>query len=418
MQQKYWLRDWMHEHDVKSMRDARKALADDTALKRLQQYAHAAEAQQTVGVAANAVVAGRGIDLSNDLECPHWDCKRKQVDRLFGWVWHYFDQIAVTVASPLRYSKPEAVGASLNVLEGHLQMLLYLREIGAEDLLVFVQKPPECEVHALQHLREAGLDIDDAEEERLARDLLLQAKLSTFQHEDHLHYMFTHPMFEHSVDGALEPGFDMNHPDFGHRVARAVVRRYAAHLASDIRAATDVGAPLGCVLGFHSVLLARRSAQAAPDDVALRLSLPVLDGLPARDIVRLRNDEHESFVKFRTALNVAMRERTKSAGSSTADVIAREIDRDVLEPALADITQRLKAAESVLAKKATLSIALSTFATTCGLMASTPLLLTAGVALAATAVGAEAKYVEERRDVQLSDMYFLGKALHERHGAA
>jgi hypothetical protein len=84
----------------------------------------------------------------------------------------------------------------------------------------------------------------------------------------------------------------------------------------------------------------------------------------------------------------------------------------VLEPALAVIGQRLRAARRVLAKKAALTISLGTLATGCGLITGNPLLTTTGVGAAMSTLVAEGKYVEEARDVGLSDMYFLWQAKH------
>jgi hypothetical protein len=83
----------------------------------------------------------------------------------------------------------------------------------------------------------------------------------------------------------------------------------------------------------------------------------------------------------------------------------------VIDAALNEIKRRLDAARETLVKKAGVSIGVGALATTCGLLTANPLMITAGVGPAIwSSVGAVHKYIEERRDVSMSDMYFLWKA--------
>jgi hypothetical protein len=116
------------------------------------------------------VVAGQAIDLSGQLDCLHWDCLKKQVDTLFSHVWHYFDGIVVVGPSANTYSDLLGRDARPEIIERlltYVRLLLYIREIGAEDLLIFREKLPPCEVHFEEHMKRAGLD----------PELMLAAKL-------------------------------------------------------------------------------------------------------------------------------------------------------------------------------------------------------------------------------------------------
>lgn len=85
-------------------------------------------------------------------------------------------------------------------LATYLRLLLYIREIGADDALIFRQKSPACEVHLEEHLKEVGLGGVLA----LISSLSAEARIQTHQHGDHIHYDFYHPSFVHNVYGEIK----------------------------------------------------------------------------------------------------------------------------------------------------------------------------------------------------------------------
>ena len=92
----YWLLDWIDECGLKSQRRVNRLVDDQRALTKLREHAEGVNYDfSPVGEHDETLVASRGIDLSGDLECSHFDCKKQQVDRLFSRVWHYFDRIVV-----------------------------------------------------------------------------------------------------------------------------------------------------------------------------------------------------------------------------------------------------------------------------------------------------------------------------------
>jgi hypothetical protein len=74
--ERFWLYEWLDNLGVGSYRQAEKVLRDPVALADLRERA-ALVSHRTDSLDANGsptIVAGRGIDLSGDLDCLAWDC--------------------------------------------------------------------------------------------------------------------------------------------------------------------------------------------------------------------------------------------------------------------------------------------------------------------------------------------------------
>jgi hypothetical protein len=417
---KLWLYEWLDIHEVHSLTDAKKLLRNLAPRKELRERVSqvGSDLEEIPISDAPTIVAGRAIDLSGELDCFHWDCVKKQVDKLFSHVWHYFDRIVI-VGPDAHYISgmwdTENESQAIELLLTYIRLLLYLREIGAEDLLLFRQKPHVCEVHLTEDLSKLGMQPDLTHAEKIIEELEVKATIKTEAHEDHLHYTFNHPEFKHTVWGVVD-GIDTGSgADLRHEVTTAVCKRYVAHLASDIWTANTLKAPLGSAVNLHGQLLKAFEAGVGEADVAFQLNLPILKGIKAEELLKIRRDEKLHFEKFRQCLRTAIGERLENSSNEKAEVIAAEITNDLIKPSLNDIERRLAGAKQVLAKKAGLSITLGGLATTCGLLTANPLLITTGVTTAVGgALNAEYKFIEEQRDITLSDMYFLWQA--QKHG--
>jgi hypothetical protein len=282
MPERFWLYKWIDEQGVASQRDARRALKSKKAFARLQELIaqRPRMLQPLPSDATNPIVAGRAIDLSGQLDCNHPDCLKKRVDDLFGKVWHYFDQIVVEGLRGYEVEELLEEGnrdQALDLLKSHIQNLLYISSIGAEELLVFRRKPPMCALHYRDHLEEAGLVGVLEDSSGLIDQLLEGGQVDELrQHGDHWHYTYNHPMLEHTQWGTIVPEEDSPDPlaDPQKAIATAIFKEYSGHLVSDVRMAKGLTAPLAASVSLHGQVLDRYAPEATVGQVALDLALP------------------------------------------------------------------------------------------------------------------------------------------------
>ncbi len=256
----FWLYEWVDEYEVGSREDAVALLQPGSAaVRRLHEIA-SGEGWAPAGPYSGggpAILAGRGLDLSGSLDCCHYVCQKRQVDALFGRVLHYFEDILVARPPAHRYAvaSDNPSESTLRNIANHVEALLYLREIGAEPLLRFVQKRPACEQHYRQHAEEAGLQnvLGGSREwtQRLADGGTVE---DLDQHGDHWHFRFNHPLLEHTAwRVAKSTSHDARPTEL--EVAEAVFARYAAHLTSNVLTARDLEIPLGAGVRLHEDVL-------------------------------------------------------------------------------------------------------------------------------------------------------------------
>jgi hypothetical protein len=420
----YWLYRWMDVCGVSSYESAKVHLSDRVSRQALLDFA--SEEQYTIIPLTKArvpsITAGRGIDLSGELDCLDWECRKARVDELLTHVCLYFDRVVVVVASAhdtVEYHASVTKRQFDEKILSDIKLLLYLRRIGAEPLLVFRQKAPACPVHWEESAHIAGLSpllgILDKETAYLNK----RARIELTAHKDHLDFQFVHPEFEHTVWGAIRkpPTKNLATTVARRDVCACVFRQYMMHLASDVRTAETLGTALGSTVRYHGRLLRSLGRVPGIDDAAFELGLPFLQGIDLRTVLKLRLDESEAFERFRRALRKALNERVRSATKSSAQAIAQEIEEDLIRPSIDGIKSRLRSAQRALAKKAALNLSLGALATACGLLTGQLILTTSGLGVAFGALNAEHKYIDERRELEFSDMYFLWRVrdTHARH---
>ncbi|MGW5416840.1 hypothetical protein [Actinomadura geliboluensis] len=327
-----------------------------------------------------------------------------QIEANFGRTLHYFDRIFVAGPSAEFYSRmlENPPGQVLAGIFTHLEALLYIRKIGAEEVIKFQPKIPVPSRQYAEHAKLWGINppLECANEvtEHFYREGEIVKEAF---HGSHWHFSFRHEVLDHDLD---VPIWQKKRPK-KRKVAQNVYAHYAAMLTSDVATARMMRLPVGSSANLHARILRADKPQPSLDDVALNLHLPVLEGLPVGDIIQLREDEHEHFSAFQTALTAAMKERLKEGGSAekTADAVYRE----VIEPALSDIRRRLGATEKSLSRKVGLGLLVGSAVTTVGSIESVPIVIGAGLAAAATGIAAAHKYFDDKKDIELSDMYFL-----------
>jgi hypothetical protein len=376
-QRAYWFFQWFEKHRVTTEHTAKLLLSNPVALNELRELAQMASTQTLAPLeSTDAVLAGRGIDLSGQLDCLHIDCRRLQVQRLFSKVWHYFDVIVVqdSVAHEVAHHWDSPTPAMKKWLLGHIAVLLYLREIGAESLLEFRMRPPGCLEHLTKHTTDAGLQRVLEHEDALANEIAKAAQIElTGRANGGVDFSLYYPPFEHTQWGSLNPK-DIRGKSVEQQkivAARQIIEKFLAYLAADVTAARQCGSPLGAAIPFHNRLL-QEALPPTVADVAVNIELPVLQNVSPSTLIEIRRDEAEHFLRFKSALRMAIEERLRNAATSNSRAIAREIVRDVIDPELHTIRARLKAAERAAAKKPALGLGVGALATACGILVGLP----------------------------------------------
>lgn len=424
----YWFWDWMRQHRVTDGRSLRRSIARPGVLDSLLQACPPSEPfirQQPPEDAE--ITGGKGIDLTGDLGCHHIDCLSKELSGLFQHAWHYFDRIALpdqAFERLLAFKRHKKVDALCERLDPFVLILRKINHLGGLDLLRFDVRSPACAQHFRRHAREAAIDQSFANTHNLARELLKTAKMSIRETSDaghrHLEYRLDSPSFQHTEWGALcskRERLPINEARRREAAAVAVVQRYLAAISADALAARRAMSPLGSAIGFYRELLATHPSPRV-EDIAFELELPVNSAASLKSLIRLRKEEPEAFIRFQLALRTAMKERLASASSRTSAAIAKQIKREVIEPALGDIRRKLKTSRSIAARSAGAGMALGAIATTVGLMSplsGNPVGVGLAVGGAITLGMASLKKANDdelavHREVKLSDMYFLWKA--------
>ena len=421
MDEKFWVLEWLEENNITSLEKAdrflRRAKTFDTLAQR-------AEAASSDGIKharpGQSILAGTGIDfVGGHSVCPSPSCMRLQVDELFRRVWHYFDRIVVTdIFSPALLEEPHLSREDIiDAFLTHLPPLLYLREIGAEHLIEYAPKI-HCQDHWPEHAKEEGLG-EVFERQQSIKDQLREGATFSFENNDagERGYWMSSPDMTISTGIPLREFPESTEEQLQRALVDIVFNEQFGELTSDVTSAHQLNLPLGAISPIHARML-RASCPPTVADVAFRLNLPILDGVPIKELVHLRESEQESFLRFRDSLRAAVRERVALPNSGTAQSIADQIQQDLIEPSLNRIRQQLAASERTLAKKAAVGIFLGTLATTCSILCglSPELAVPAGIAIIAPATNSAAqKHIDEKEGITISDMYFLWKATEHAH---
>ena len=417
----YWLASWLDEHGIRNVHGARRFLKEPKHVKDLRTAASGAPTtlEPLDGAEQTTLVAGKTIDLSGDLSCCHPECLEKAVDRLFARAWYYFDIIVVEGLTPASIlSMIDERGDDFpDRFLGYVENFLHVRKIGAETMLAYRQKPPPCTVHLQQHAEEHAVSGILEERSSWVRSFASGAKIkSLYQHEDHWHYLVAPPVVDHVVVGIVRNGTRGKKPTKS-QVYGSVFDRYAANLISDISAARAMRSPLGAAASIHEGLLSGNPASSPTvQDALFELDLPVVSGVSAENLIKIRQENWQYFDAFRLALQSAARDLIANSddAASSAD-IARQIKNDVIEPELVRIRREMRISADILTKKSVVSLPVGALATTIGLLDKFPL-AAMGAAAVVTAGGIGSfildykNYVEGKRAVLMSDMYFLWNA--------
>lgn len=414
---------WLDEHGIRDKRNAARFLKNPKRIDELVATLLLTRPNDDPidGTDGTTIVAGKTIDLSGDLGCHHPDCLQKDVDKLFGRAWHYFDLIAVEGLAPARAHSmlTSRSSESIEAFLGYVENFFYIRSIGAEDLLIYRQKPHACADHLGEYAERYGATSILEQREEWVTSFSADAQIEQLEkHDDHWHYALNHPALEHTAYGTVRVARRKTKEPDQSSVCGDVFDTYAAGLVSDIGAARSMRSPLGTATMVHEDFLAGGPVQTPTvADALFNLDLPVVSGLSTKDLIKIRQENWQFFDAFRQALRDAASELVSKAAASETPYkdIARQIKDDVIEPELIRIRRELRVSTDLLTRKARVSLPVGSLATTVGLLDKSPLVAIGfGAIVSAASIGTlltdYKKYLDDRRGVMMSDMYFLWNA--------
>lgn len=424
----YWFRDWMKTHRVKDGLSLEKAITRPSGLDNL--LNSAPEPVISIANEPSKIVeltGGKGIDLTGELGCHHIDCLQKEISGLFRHTWHYFDRILLpdqALFHIVEFNHHKDTTYLIQRLTPFVQIIKLLEKDGAHHLVSFEIRTPTCYQHFQQHAHEAGIDQAFTNTVSLANGIAKSARITWDYNEDnghlHLNYRLDHPEFQHSEWGSicsLHQKLPKGDTKIKHTIAMSVVQKYLAGLSADALAAKRSRSPLGTSIPFYKRLLASRPSPEI-DNVAFELDLPISFDISIKEIMRLRKTEMPAFQRFQHALRIAIAERLKTSGSSSAKELAQEIKRDVINPELRRIRDLLATSRTQSTKSAAVGLGLGVTTASIGLLAplslnpiGTGLVVGGAVTLGMSSVKKSMDdYLSAKKDVSLSDMYFLWQA--------
>lgn len=415
-----WFHDWLVENGIQNSEEAYKAAKNPGKLEDLARLANVQATEPIQPISGRSIVAGRSLDLTGYLACGHPDCLKRQVDDLFRRVWHYFDKIAIV--GPEAHSFMElypdrniTLESKAKYVAGLAQPIFHIRDIGAEGLVTWVSKPPACPVHWKEFEELEAYHFPEEIETVIAARLLEEGTVRLEKSGPKPRLALYHQDFfsgRRSRDLEDIRRFRRGGEPLEFTLARNIVQLHWAGTASDMYLANSMNLPVGLGIGLEARLADLRRSSVSPSEVAFKLVLPVVDGLPVKELLALRESENDAFEGFRDSLTEAIKEGLVGPEGAVEDVdaLADELRGDLIDPALHRIQRRLRAAEGLLRKNYRYNIALAGLATICGIFTS-PDIATAVAAVAMTGTGVvEAQFASEKRDIALDNMYFLWKA--------
>lgn len=417
----YWLLDWVEREGVADVEVACGVLKTKEGFGRFLAAAEVA-LEQTAWPDhhANTMVTSGALTLSGRQSCSAQECLLKTVDQLVLNTWHYFDRVVVTGLDPRRVLEKHNDGGKrheiVDDVRAHIAVALYVEDIGATDLLYFQRPVALCVDHLNQHAREAGLTSAFGAEKELAKALLKGYDL-TFEELSRDEYLavFHHPSLDYLTTSRLirlpENKQVVGPPeekDVAHDVAHSEARNLIASFVGNAALAQSTKATLGLMTSINSrVLTPGRRGIMTPGDVALRLSLPIMEGIQSKELLRLRDDGADEFEVFRRALKVAIGEQISAFPHDDSAQVAEAVRNDVVNPALAGISRKVTTSSRLFRSRSEASVLIGGLVTTIGLFACAPIVVP-GIVLAIGGVTAGVTdFLKERREVEMSDLHFL-----------
>jgi hypothetical protein len=414
--QPYWLFDWLDQQQIADAAKLRQVLDSRSNLLLLRERALAWQSTPSPIKSECNLIAGAGLGIGDGISCASSNCRIKKIDVLYRHAWHYFDYIYLPDAAGdlIRHSE-EFTERDIKYLTQLIESSLYLRKIGAEDLTRHYSSYLLEKVE-LPHL---GGDSWEALWEELEDDFLKHPERFDIVNlgQNRYEVLYKDSRLDYWPSAQLNlKSIPKSQRQEAVRVLLAsnIVDRHRAAFVSDIHASRQLGGALGSTIWSHEWAMSKLQQNTDDGRIFFQMEFPSLQNIPVSDLISIRLEHRDSFIACRSALRKAIRELSSSKEFDRDD-LANQVVRDVVMPEISAITTKLEAARRVLTKKSAIALTIAGVSTWCGVHLGLGMATSLGAgALAALGSGvkdAAYKYSEEKRDLEISDMSFLWKAL-------
>jgi hypothetical protein len=420
----HWLFDWIDEFEATDSKSARSRLADKGARDRLHQLATNHRPVDVSHVPlTGTVLAGFDLDVGRGA-CHNLSCRKSNFDTDMAALFHYFDYVvmrgpsAPVLAAWVEYvdgKHPRGEKFDLDLaraLADDIGVMNYLRSTGIANYAIFVdleEKCP-CKRHFLEQAKDIGLThlADPKFAKRIAADILRAGSLDVERIGPN---RWGASLKGPNYSSNIRTWYTLKKPPTKRWLSEQLVKEALYGSVAEAAIAKELGTPLASIAQPEFMDLEQRGRKIAANEVALHLNIPVLSSIPTADLLRLRGEEYAHFERFRQVLTEAIQTTIDKSGSDSPAVIADEVWRNKIRPAVADIDRRIEASNKAIRRKAVAGLSIGAIAATFGALAGFPLIAAAGAAAAiGTPLPQIFKSIEDRQQVELADMYFLWKA--------
>lgn len=368
------------------------------------------------------LLAGSGISLSDELSCGSYHCRAQQIDILFRHGWHYFDKILIPDMAGLRIRRlcSGSVHNEQYVLRDlvyDIQLVLHLTRIGALNLITYIPKLSLLS----DEMDSIKLPIEDTTIQnvlsKIGTDLLSNSKFSFVRQpgKKSIDISMSHPSLDVVLSMTVENQSKIKEDLLKGILVEDITAEHGQMFARDYYVSQRYNAAFGSTFWSHQYFFeAIQNRENNINTMPFYVALPTLENIPVEKLIELRQDEHEAFKRFQMALKKATQLAISEAPDKMTTTVANTIMNDIIAPEIQSIDQKLKIARDKLSKKVSVSVALGAIATTCGCLLGVPLfgagMAGIGTMLAGTGKSAD-KYLDEAKDIEASEMYFMWKAL-------
>jgi hypothetical protein len=412
----YWLFDWLERRRISDVSKLHAVLDSRSSLEEMRESALGWKGKVTRSKSEFNLVAGSGLGLYDGLSCRKSSCIAGKINVLYRHAWHYFDYIYLPdAAGDLLRNSRALDDADLEDLSHLVESSMYIRNLGAQSLTRYYSS--DAVITSSSKLLKS----------RKPDGIWAELYNNFLQHPERFEVTnLGRDSYEISYSDPelrFEPLARLNLksvPKSQRRnllrslLAEDMVNRHRSSFTTDILAAKQLGGSLGSTIWSHQWALSKAAKRDDIGGIFFRMEFPSLQNVPVEDLVLIRLEHRDSFLACRTALRKAVNELSASI-STDRDALSDEVVRDVVSPEIARLSNKLDAARKVLGKKSAVALTIAGVSTWCGVHFGLGMAASLGAgALAAFGTGfkdAAFKYAEENRDLEISDMSFLWKAM-------